>query len=201
MDEGYIKFNLVWKKDKPVNRHKIQQINDWRSRLFELGLIGVYQNGIGFGNISIRSGDNDFLITGSATGGIKQLNENHYAVVNEYDLRKNNLVCTGPVKASSESLTHAVIYECSPQSNAVIHIHNLTMWKQLLFVKPTTSVSVPYGTPEMAEEIKRLFEDGSLSREKVIVMGGHEEGIIAFGETVNEAGELLLRLQKQINSL
>lgn len=194
MDDGYIKFNCNWIKDKAVSPYKIAEINSWRNRLFKLGLIGVYENGIGFGNISIRYGEHKFLITGSATGGIELLNENHYVVVNEYNLKQNSLGCTGPIKASSESLSHAVIYECSQKTNAVIHIHNLELWQQLLNTLPTTNPIVPYGTPEMAEEIKQLFKETNVLQQKVIVMGGHKEGIITFGETMEEAGEILLNL-------
>ena len=114
MDEGYIKFNCRWIKTAPFSKHKIAEINAWRDRLYKHGLIGSYSNGIGFGNISIRTDINSFLITGSATGNLKKLNENHYVQVNEYDFLQNSLTCSGPIKASSESLSHAVI-----------HIHNM----------------------------------------------------------------------------
>jgi ribulose-5-phosphate 4-epimerase/fuculose-1-phosphate aldolase len=201
MDEGYIKFNCNWIKDKPVSPEDISEINFWRDRLYSIGLIGVYENGIGFGNISIRFGNQEFLITGSATGGVERLNNGHYVVVNKYDLLQNSLICTGPIKASSESLSHAVIYECSPNTNAVIHIHHLKLWQQLLDVLPTTCDKVAYGTPEMAEEIKRLFVETAVKKEKAIVMGGHEEGIITFGETLDEAGEILLNLYKKLTEI
>ena len=57
---------------------------------------------------------------------------------------------------------------------------------------PTSDNLVPYGTPEMAKEIKRLFEETSLSNEKIMVMGGHEEGIISFGKNLEEAANVLL---------
>ena len=81
MDEGYIKFNCKWIKDRQISIDKLSEINKLRDRLYRLGLIGAYDNGIGFGNISIRSGKNDFIITGSATGNFHELNENHYVLV------------------------------------------------------------------------------------------------------------------------
>jgi ribulose-5-phosphate 4-epimerase/fuculose-1-phosphate aldolase len=192
MDEGYIKFNCNWIKAAPCSSLKIEEINSWRDRLYNYGLIGAYANGIGFGNISIRSDNNTFIITGSATGILEKLNENHYVKVNEYDFSQNSLTCMGPIKASSESLTHAVIYESSPETQAVIHIHNLNMWEKYIHKEPTTRSNVSYGTPEMAHEIKRLFKETDIALKKFIVMAGHEEGIIVFGSSLDEAGKVLI---------
>ena len=193
MDEGYIKFHCNWIKAEPLSINQLLQINRWRDTLYNLGYIGAYNNGIGFGNISIRCDNSTFIITGSATGGFETLNGNHYVLVDDYNLLQNSLTCTGPIKASSESLSHAAIYECSHKTNAVMHIHNFNMWKKLIHKVPTTREDIPYGTPEMAIEIKRLFKSTNVKTEKVIAMAGHQEGIIVFGKTLDEAGEILLK--------
>ena len=192
MQEGYIKFNCNWIKAGPVSQDYIRKINVWRDKLYTLRLIGVYEDGIGFGNISMRFEGNTFIITGSATGGLKQLNENHFTLVTSYDLEQNSLECKGPIKASSESLTHAAIYESTREVQAVIHVHNIKLWKKLINKVPTTRSDAEYGTPEMAREIKRLFTETEIKEKKILVMGGHEEGIITFGENLDEAGEKLL---------
>ena len=192
MDEGSIKFNCNWIKAEPASSKHIKELNIWRDKLYNLGLIGADKNGIGFGNISIRFEKHAFIITGSATGGLNKLSESHYVLVNEYDLLQNSLICTGPIKASSESLSHAVIYECSPETNAVMHIHNIDMWEKLMHKAPSTSDNVSYGTPEMANEIKRLFNETPVAVEKILVMSGHKEGIIAFGSTLDEAGKIII---------
>jgi ribulose-5-phosphate 4-epimerase/fuculose-1-phosphate aldolase len=191
MEEGYIKFNCNWIKAEPIAIDKLAEINTWRDILYNHGLIGAYNSGIGFGNISIRCDNNTFIITGSATGGLDKLNETHYVLVNEYNLLQNSLRCIGPIKASSESLSHAAIYECAPEVNAVIHIHHMGIWGKLMHKIPTTNKDVLYGTPEMANEIKRLFVESPVIKEKIIVMAGHQEGIISFGNTLDEAGKLL----------
>lgn len=192
MDEGYVKFNFKRIPSDDIPSEKVANLNTCRNILYEKGLIGMYPDGIGFGNISIRHEEKRFLISGTATGGIPNLNNSHYTLVTDYNLANNSLICRGPINASSESLTHAMIYECSPSTNAVIHIHNLELWKRLLHQVPTSKEFVPYGTPEMGKEIKRLFEETNLSNEKIIVMGGHEEGIICFGNTLEEAANVLL---------
>ena len=192
MDEGYIKFNCNWIKSDPFPSSFIAEINTWRDILYSLGLIGKDANGFGFGNISIRLKFRTFIITGSATGEYEKLNENHYVCVTEYNLLNNSLTCKGPIRASSESLSHAAIYECSQETNAVIHVHNGSLWDTLIHKIPTTRDHILYGTPEMADEIKRLFSETTLAVDKILVMGGHKEGIIAFGSSLEEAGEILL---------
>jgi len=186
-EKGYIKFNCNWIKDMPISEDILVELNKWRDKMFSLGFIGMYDDGIGYGNISIRASNNQFIITGSATGGVRELKPKHYTLVTDFNIERNSLTCKGPIKASSESLSHAVIYESLPDVHAVIHIHDLDMWTRLLNKYPTTSNDVPYGTPEMAQEIKK-----KLNLDKIIIMGGHEEGIITYGEDLEGAGNILL---------
>ena len=192
MDEGYIKFNCNWILSNDIPLDKVAELNMWREIMYDKGWIGLYPDGIGFGNISMRCDEKTFLISGTATGGLPTLTKSHYSLVTNYDLSTNTVTCMGPVKASSESLTHALIYECSAATNAVIHIHNLDLWNRLLHHAPTSSENISYGTAEMANEIKRLFAETALGKEKIIVMGGHREGIISFGRDLEEAGSILI---------
>jgi hypothetical protein len=57
---------------------------------------------------------------------------------------------------------------------------------------PTTDPSVAYGTPNMAYEVLRLYRSSPLAELRILSMGGHEDGIIVFGHTVEEAGQTLL---------
>jgi L-ribulose-5-phosphate 4-epimerase len=189
MTEGYIKFNCDWIKQE-LNED-ITEINKWRNKLYSLNLIGAYENGIGFGNISIREGNN-FIITGSKTGGIENLTNNHFTKVTNWYFNKNNLTCAGPIEASSESLTHAAIYTSNSNINAVIHVHNLNLWEKLIHKIPTTDEKAEFGTPEMAYEIIRLFRENQITKKRILVMGGHKEGIISFGKNLKEAGNVLL---------
>lgn len=192
-DEGSIKFHCRWIKAPPPPKDILAPLNEWRERLYKLGLIGVYPDGIGYGNISRRWKGKTFIVTGSATGSLKSLNETHYVFVKEFNFGENSLLCEGPLQASSESLSHAMIYECSPETQAVLHVHHGKMWDALRGVAPTTDKDVPYGTPAMAAEIKRLFDENCFKKEKLIVMGGHPEGVISFGNDLEEAGRTLLK--------
>jgi ribulose-5-phosphate 4-epimerase/fuculose-1-phosphate aldolase len=190
MDEGYIKFNCNWIPSTDIPLSKVAELNVWRDKMYRKGLIGYILMGLALE--TWRMNENTFLISGSATGGLETLNESHYSLVTNYDLSTNSVTCKGLVKASSESLTHALIYECSATTNAVIHIHNLNAWNKLIHQVPTSREHIAYGTPDMANEIKRLFSETPLSIEKIIVMGGHQEGIISFGKDLEEAGNILI---------
>ena len=192
MSEIGLKFHCNWIQEEPMGAKFLEELNLWRDKLYDAGLIGVYPNGIGYGNVSIRCEQNHFVITGTATGQYKKLVPEHYTKVTEYNLLKNSLTTVGPIKASSESLTHAVIYECDKNANAVIHVHHLGLWKRLIYKVPTTNKTVEYGTPAMANEVIRLFKETNLSEERILVMAGHEEGIVAFGKNLAEAGDKIL---------
>ena len=192
-DEGYIKYQCHWTKISTVTAEDILELNQWRDRLYRLGLIGQYSNGIGFGNLSIRlNNSQDMIISGTQTGGIAQLKAEHYTKVTDFDWQKNYVSCEGLIKASSETLTHAAIYVAQPKIKAVIHVHNAGLWQKLLDKVPTTDPNCAYGTPEMAEELIKLCQQPKTTNAKIVVMSGHEEGIITLGKNLEEAGNVLL---------
>jgi L-ribulose-5-phosphate 4-epimerase len=186
--EGYIKFNPQWTVAPPLPEEQIEEINRWRGVAYWLGLIGMYPDGIGYGNISVRlDAEGRFLISGSATGGLPELDARHYCVVKSADPERNTVVCEGPIVASSESMSHAAIYLECPEVRAVIHAHHPELWRRLLYRVPTTDGAVTYGSPEMAREITRLLQETDLRQTKIFVTEGHEDGIFAFGESLEEA--------------
>ena len=194
-DEGYIKFDCEWVRADALPFSEIAGVNSLRDKLYGLGLIGAHDDGVGFGNVSVRiGGSNEFVISGSATGGLRKLSGAHYCQVVEFDFDKNWLRCVGPVRASSESLSHAAVYLSCPDVNAVVHVHCLSLWKKLYGRVPTTSSDALYGTPAMALDIVRLLQDADVRKDRVIVMGGHEEGILAFGKDLAEVDGVVLML-------
>ena len=199
MTEGYIKFNCDWEQRQFSFQDELfMQLENARTMLYELRLIGMYPDGIGFGNISVRSGESSsFFITGSATGQFPKLNRSHYALVFGYNFAKNFISCAGLTKASAESLSHAAVYDALPEVGAVVHVHCLWLWKKLLNELPTTSEAIEYGTPEMALAIQKLVSKMEITEEKIIVMGGHREGILVFGSDLNEATNQILKTYNQ----
>jgi ribulose-5-phosphate 4-epimerase/fuculose-1-phosphate aldolase len=163
-------------------------VNGYRRKLLDLGMIGVDASGISFGNLSIRNGaTSHFYITGSATGKISQLRPADCARVVAYDFARNWLQCEGSTVASSESLTHAAVYESDPTVRSVIHSHDMKLWSALLDKVPTTPKKVEYGTPEMAYAVRHLFDTTDVRKKKIFVMAAHEGGLVTFGRDLRDA--------------
>lgn len=194
IDEGYIKFKCHWERTT-ASQEDLCELMHWRNKLLQMGLIGYYPDiNVGFGNISQKMEGKQFIISGTQTGNIEHIQPEHFATVTDYDIAANEVWCKGPIKASSESMTHAMIYENDSFVEAVIHIHSKALWKQLINKVSTTKKEVPYGTPEMASEITRLFNETEVKTQKIIVMAGHEEGILSFGNSLEEAGGIIENL-------
>ena len=151
-----------------------------------MGLLGVNKDGVGFGNVSLRSGAG-FYVTGSGTGALPVLTLQDYAKVVAWDFERNWLRCEGQVIASAEALTHAAVYAMEAEVCVVIHGHSHALWQELVKRGPATSADVPYGTPEMASEVQRLFRETNVPATKLFAMGGHEDGIVAFGHDSRQA--------------
>lgn len=199
LDEGYVKYRSQWIQGPSPDRTITSQLERWRRPLRAAGLIGHYDDlGIGFGNISIRiAGGTQFVISGTQTGHLPDTIARHYTQVTDYDIDGNRLTCRGPIQASSESLTHAAIYELSHDIWAIVHVHSATLWNELRGQAPTTQPDVPYGTPEMALEFARLYRDTDFRSRGIAVMAGHEDGIVSIGESIEEAATRILQLHSE----
>lgn len=199
MNDGVIKYSQASHISKPLEKlDSYEALEECRATLVGLGYIGVYPNGVGYGNISIKDdgamnkGSRAFVITGSQTGHLKNLAKSDYVCVSSYDTKELIMNSQGLRSASSESLTHAAIYDVDEKIKAIIHIHNPSLWRFMLdngFAK--TSKDVEYGTKEMAFAVSKLFDNKSC---EVFVTEGHEDGVFAVGSSLSEAMENLLKL-------
>lgn len=191
-DEGYVKFRAIWERAAALPAPNIAELTHWRDEMYRRQLIGAYENGIGFGNISQRFEGNQFIISGTATGHLPHLGPAHFTVVTDFDVQQNTVYCRGAILASSESMSHAIIYQACPTVHAVIHVHHAAAWERLLDQVPTTVQGATYGSPEMANSILNLLKNNDLSQKKIFVMRSHPEGIFVFGETLERAVAVLL---------
>ena len=194
IDEGYIKFDSHWQKTGALEFSEIESLNRWRRPLYDSGLIGHYkEHGIGFGNLSVRTGtEGRFIISGTQTGHLPELGAEHYALVEKYDIKQNRVFSIGATEASSESMTHAAIYELDPQVGAIVHVHSKILWAALKGSAPTTDAEVAFGTPEMAQEFHRLWRESDIRETGIAVMAGHESGLVSTGSDLQVAAERIL---------
>ena len=192
-ETGSVKFKCEHALAKIPRFAEFDQLSKYRRKLVDLGMIGLDANGIGFGNISVR-GDapSQFYVTGSGTSGLAELSPRDCARVVALDFARNWLKCEGQIVASSESLTHAAVYESNPTANAVIHCHDLKLWSALLDEAPTTPKRVAYGTAEMAHAVRQLLERTDVKTRKIFVMAGHQGGLVTFGNNLAEAFKVLI---------
>jgi putative hydrolase of the HAD superfamily len=204
--EGVIKFKLDHRKaEMKIDSSELMPLIQLRDRLWELNFIGIYPSDhpitpdIGFGNVSLRYTDNgQFTISGSQTGEKKETSIEDYALVLDYDIENNIVISKGQIKPSSESMTHAAIYDIAPEVKWVIHIHHKEMWEsyQKLGMN-TTPEDAPYGTPEMAKAIQKAYRSQPKLNAPVCLLG-HSEGLLTWGETKEEALELFLDALKKL---
>ncbi len=196
IDEGVVKYQSFWTRAPAPHAAVVDELETWRRPLFEAGLIGEYEeHGIGYGNISARCGEpGQFMISGTQTGHLATTDKSHYAVVTSWSVHGNRVCCVGLSQASSEAMTHAAIYQLDQHIGAIVHVHSAELWRQNLDRLPTTSRDVPYGTPEMANEFRRLYVDNDFRKTQLAVMGGHEDGILSFGRSLEEAATRVLDL-------
>ena len=75
-----------------------------------------------------------------------------------------------------------------------MHVHSAALWQRLKHVLPTTRADVAYGTPEMAAEFGRLWQETDFPTTGVAVMAGHEDGLLSVGESLEQASERILAL-------
>lgn len=192
-EEGYVRFRCEREEAPPPAGPEVEALRAWRDRLHRLGLVGAYPDGVGFGNLSHRlPGGDSFVISGTQTGALPSLGPEHFTEVTACDLAANRLRCRGPVRASSESLSHAAVYRALPAARAVFHVHHAALWRALLGRVPTTGARAEAGTAEIALAIETLLREGGAAGGGLLAMGGHPEGLLSFGASADEAGEALV---------
>lgn len=193
--EGVIKFDLQFHPGPPPAAGLLDELEGWRTIFRRLGLLGrdpARYEGLGFGNLSRRCAGDAFIISGTQTGGLERLGPEHYVTVRECDPAANRVVADGPVRPSSEALSHGVLYRADPRIAWVMHLHSPELFAaRARLGLPATDPAAPYGSPAMAAEIARLAPVAGWPG--LLVMGGHEDGILAFGAAAAETGALVVR--------
>jgi hypothetical protein len=194
--EGIIKFELQFERTSLLPGPELEELCTWRDRFYGLGIIGQdprRYNGDAFGNISQRVGHgNSFLISGSQTGGQERALPEHFTCVDDFDLSSNCVVAHGPVRPSSESLTHGAIYALSPEIRCVVHGHSPQLWSSSVEIGlPGTAREVAYGTPEMARAIALLYQESGAPDRALFSMLGHKDGIVAFARNFAAIEDLI----------
>lgn len=199
--EGVIHFNLSHLTGEPIHYAELAGLSAWHERMHALGLIGQDPSrygGLAYGNMSHRLDNNEFLISGTQTGALATLTDAHYAHIDSCDIANNRVSSHGPIKPSSECMSHAAIYAARRDVMAVIHVHSPAIWQHHKALGlASTPADVGYGTPAMAAAIAGSLKHFSHADRGCIAMLGHEDGIICFADNMDAAGQHLLALYEQ----
>lgn len=197
--EGVIRFRFVHRREAlPAELGGLAAtLAGWRRRLVARGVVGREAGrygGYGFGNLSARVGRDlggGFLVTGSQTGHLGDLDLAAFAHVEAWDAAAHRLTSRGLGQPSSESLTHAALYDASPRIGAVFHVHAPALWARRGTPElPSTAPGIDYGTLEMAAEVAGLARH--LGDSGLLAMTGHKDGLVAWGPTPEDTGHHLL---------
>ncbi len=191
-EEGYLKFQCERVNGTLGEPTFFRKFNLFRTRLWDLGLVGEKENGIGFGNLSRRIGQYIF-ITGSQTGGKRELEIEDYVLVLDWNWERFTVKSFGKRPCSSETFTHLAVYTSSLEAKVVVHIHSAEIWQWAKDKIPGTPPEAEFGTLELALAVRRLVARDPKGFGWLVLLG-HEEGLIVWGKTVSQVLELIMVL-------
>lgn len=205
--EGVIQFQPVH-TTAPLPSSVDDEVRDvlaWRQLLFQLGGIGqddARYDAAGFGNVSVRTrpfgrprGQRAFVVTGTQTGAMPSLSSSDLCWVRRSEPETNRVHSIGETLPSSESMTHAALYDLGGHIRAVVHVHLPGVFSRRRELRlPCTAPSAGYGTVEMVRQVRRLMAHVDVDDALAFAMEGHEDGIVVFGRSLEACGGRLLAL-------
>lgn len=172
-------------------------LSGWRAVLRRLALLGQdpdRYDGLGFGNLSARDPQlpGQFLITASQSSGKPRLSDEHLVRILQSNTERFWVDAVGHQPPSSETLTHAMVYQADPTIRWILHGHSPDIWQRAGDLGlPATAADVGYGTPAMVNAVAGLLATHS-QRPLVFVTLGHEDGVFACGPTAPSTGAALV---------
>lgn len=159
-----------------------------------LGQSASRYGGLGFGNLSVRDRDRpgEFLITASQTAAAPALADEDLVRITHSNPARFWVDARGHQPPSSETLTHAMIYQADITIGWVFHVHCPEIWQQAGELGlPVTGEQVPYGSAAMVEAVSGLLSAHD-TRPLVFATLGHQDGIFACGASADETGGALM---------
>lgn len=195
-DEGYVKYRCLHTPGPAPTHPDFAALDALRTELFDAGLLGARADGVGFGNVSVRAGGASFVVTATATGGARVLGAEGYCLVTGWDVDGNWVHSTGPRQASSEAMSHGALYRADPSVGCVAHAHSRALFDRLLAAgAPATPPDAAFGTPDMARALA-LLAARHTGRALLMVMSGHDEGVMACGPDIPSVAALFRQVAR-----
>jgi ribulose-5-phosphate 4-epimerase/fuculose-1-phosphate aldolase len=189
-----VKFETAF-IDKTCPRNPLlEELKKWCAVFHEKGLAPPYPGG-SYGNLSFRTHDNKFIITGTCIGLKNTLEDSCFTEVLKCDLQKKIIYIHGLRAPSSESFMHYTIYKNRPDVHAIFHGHNalITQHATALGI-PETQEKTSYGTVDLAENVLKILDKNSF-----IVIKEH--GFVSMAGSMQQAGDEALYWMKKAELL
>lgn len=186
------KFKTVFLKKTAPADPRLERLKFWCRVFHESGLAPSYGFG-SHGNLSFRlkPGENKFIVTASAIRLKNKMTRRCFFKVTRVDMKKNSVCGAGVRRPSSESFMHHVIYKKRKDINAIFHGHCPRILKLARRLGiPETRTEEPYGTPAMAQSVRRILDGHGF-----LIMKNH--GFISLGRNLEEAGQRALKILKK----
>lgn len=176
----------------------IEELSNIREKLYKEKLIGekvLDGKKVNYGSISKLLPPYDapknrkrFLISGSETGGLKQLKEENYTLVFECNPEEGSEIQSGAIGASPEIMTHGTLYNFDERIRFILEGHCPLTWKNATRLDiPITNNGMKYGTPEMVGEIERILKRVGIGDLNIFAIGSYKDKIFTFGESSTAA--------------
>ncbi len=193
--EGVIKFRLEHHPKAAPDAALSAPLRGWFRVLRALDLLGRDPHryeGCAYGNLSRRLA-RGILVTCTQTSGKRALSAEDFALATHWAPLEGRLTAQGPCPPSSETLTHAMLYDQLPQARWVFHVHSPVLWRRASALGlAITDPSAEYGTPAMARAVAETLAALGHPPSGLIAMGGHQDGLLAWGPRPQRPGNLLV---------
>jgi len=183
-----VSFETIFLSENPPHDERVNQLIYWAERFDKLGLAPKSA-----GNLSFRT-RRGFVVTGTGIN-LGAIEKEELVEVLKVETGKNQILvyAEGQIVPSKESLFHSEIYRLRAEINAVFHAHDQLVLKFANELRiPCTEREQARGSYELVEEVNRLL--GQIAGVKYFVLKNH--GVIAMGETLEEAGRLAEDMNK-----
>lgn len=177
----------------------VRSLAGWRAVFRRLDLLGQHRDryqGFGYGNLSSRDGSrpDEFVITASQTAGAPDFDDSSLVRITHSNVARFWVDAVGQQPPSSETLTHAIVYQADRSIGWVFHVHCPEIWQRHADLGlPATPEHAPCGSAAMADAVEVLLARHHV-RPVVFVTLGHEDGVFACGTDAAATGNALVAL-------
>jgi ribulose-5-phosphate 4-epimerase/fuculose-1-phosphate aldolase len=187
-----IKYEPVARDRRPNRYAEMDRLAHW-CRIFDEEGVAPVEGGASAGNLSFRT-PSGFVITATRTRLKSDIPWHGFVEVVRTDWLDWAVHYLGENPPSSDVFLHDSIYKARPDVNAVLHGHDpLVMERADALAREFDLVVTPeateFGLREDAEKTA-----AALGSHPYVIRRGH--GFVAVGRTLDEAGELAVRVHR-----